>query len=93
MNKSELVKSVAKMAQVTNSEAESVVNAFIEVVSEALKKGDKVQLVGFGSFQTVKRSARTGVNPKTKEKIQIPAKKVPKFNPGKELRELVNKTK
>lgn len=93
MNKQELIKTVAKRATITNVESEAVLKAFIDCVRETLKKGEKIQLVGFGSFATVKRAARKGVNPKTKRPIQIPAKKVAKFTPGKELKDQVNKAK
>ena len=93
MNKQELVKAIAKNAAITNVEAEAVIKAFMEIVKTTLISGDKVQLVGFGSFTTVKRAARKGVNPKTKKPIKIPAKKVAKFSPGKDLKELVNKKK
>ena len=90
MNKSELVKAIAKKADVTNANAQAVLEAFIDAVKTSLKKGEKIQLIGFGSFATVKREARKGVNPQTKKAIKIPAKKVAKFVPGKELKELVN---
>lgn len=90
MNKSELVKAIAKKAEVTNANAQAVLEAFVDAVKDGLKKGDKIQLIGFGSFATVKREARKGVNPQTKKAIKIPAKKVAKFMPGKELKELVN---
>ena len=90
MNKSELVKAIAKKAEVTNGAAQAVLDAFVEAVKGSLKKGDKVQLIGFGSFSTVKRDARKGVNPQTKKPIKIAAKKVAKFIPGKDLKELVN---
>ncbi len=90
MNKSELVKAIAKKAEVTNAAAQAVLEAFVEAVKGSLKKGDKVQLIGFGSFSTVKREARKGVNPQTKKPIKIAAKKVAKFIPGKDLKELVN---
>jgi DNA-binding protein HU-beta len=93
VNKHELTKAIAKGADITNAESESVIEGFFDAVTDALKKSDKVQLVGFGSFCTVKRAARKGVNPKTKAKINIPAKKVAKFVPGKELKDLVNKGK
>ncbi|MBF0546067.1 MAG: HU family DNA-binding protein [Candidatus Riflebacteria bacterium] len=93
MNKQELLKAVAKKAEITNVESEEILKAFVDSVKDSLKKGDKIQLVGFGSFFTVKRAARKGVNPKTKQPINIPAKKVAKFSPGKELKELVNKGK
>ncbi len=92
MNKSELVKAIAKKAEVTNAAAQAVLEAFVEAVKGSLKKGDKVQLIGFGSFSTVKREARKGVNPQTKKPIKIAAKKVAKFIPGKDLKELVNGT-
>lgn len=90
MNKSELVKAIAKKAEVTNVAAQAVLEAFVEAVKGSLKKGDKVQLIGFGSFSTVKREGRKGVNPQTKKPIKIAAKKVAKFIPGKDLKELVN---
>ena len=93
MNKQELVKTMAKKASITNVESEAALKAFIHAVRETLKKGEKVQLVGFGSFTTVKRAARKGVNPKTKKAINIPAKRVAKFVPGKELKDQVNKGK
>jgi DNA-binding protein HU-beta len=93
VNKSELVKTIAKKAAITNVESEAVLKAFIHCIRETLKKGEKVQLVGFGSFTTVKRAARKGVNPKTKKPINIPAKKVAKFIPGKDLKDSINKAK
>lgn len=90
MNKAELVKAIAKKAEITNSVAQDVLEAFVESVKGGLKKGEKVQLIGFGSFSTVKREARKGVNPQTKKPIKIAAKKVAKFVPGKELKEMVN---
>jgi len=92
VNKSELVKAIAKKAEVTNANAQAILEAFVDAVKDGLKKGDKIQLIGFGSFATVKREARKGVNPQTKKAIKIPAKKVAKFMPGKELKELVNGT-
>ena len=89
MNKSELVKAIAKKAEVTNAAAQAVLEAFVEAVKGSLKKGDKVQLIGFGSFSTVKREARKGVNPQTKKPIKIAAKKVAKFKAGAELAEAV----
>jgi DNA-binding protein HU-beta len=92
VNKSELVKAIAKKADVTNAAAQAVLEAFVDAIKGGLKKGDKVQLIGFGSFATVKREARKGVNPQTKKPIKIAAKKVAKFIPGKELKEMVNGT-
>ena len=75
----------------TKKDAEATLNAFVNVVSETLAKGDKVQLVGFGSFEVRKRAARKGRNPQTKEEIKIPASKAPVFKAGKALKDLVNK--
>ncbi len=91
MNKAELIAAIAAKTGATQKSAEEAVNAFIEVVTEALKKGDKVQLVGFGSFEVIKRAARKGRNPQTKEEIKIPASKAPKFKAGKALKDIVNK--
>ena len=91
MNKSELIAAIAAKTGETKKSAEATVNAFIETVTEALTKGDKVQLVGFGSFEVRKRAARKGRNPQTKEEIKIPASKAPVFKAGKALKELVNK--
>ena len=90
MNKAELVAAIAAKTDESKKATEAVVNAFTEVVSEALKGGDKVQLVGFGSFEVRKRAARKGRNPQTKEEIKIPASKAPVFKAGKALKDLVN---
>ena len=92
MNKSDLVKAISKKAEITNAAAQAVLESFIDAVKAGLKKGDKIQLIGFGSFATVKREARKGVNPQTKKPIKIAAKKVAKFVPGKELKDMVNGT-
>ena len=91
MNKSDLIAAVAAKTGSTKKDAEANVNAFVEVVTGALGKGDKVQLVGFGSFEVRKRAARKGRNPQTKEEIRIPASKAPVFKAGKALKDLVNK--
>ena len=91
MNKSELIAALAAKKGETTKSAEATVNAFIDTVTEALTKGDKVQLVGFGSFEVRKRAARKGRNPQTKEEIKIPASKAPVFKAGKALKDLVNK--
>ena len=91
MNKSELIAAIATKTGETKKNAETSLNALIEVVTEALEKGDKVQLVGFGSFEVRKRAARKGRNPQTKEEIKIPASKAPVFKAGKALKDLVNK--
>lgn len=90
MNKSEFVAEIAKKSNLTKKDSELSLNSLIEVVSETLKKGDKITLVGFGSFEVRKRKARTGTNPQTKEPIKIPAKKVAVFRPGKGLKDIVN---
>jgi DNA-binding protein HU-beta len=89
MNKSELVVAMAAKAGVTQKDAEKVLNAFVESVEEALKKGEKVQLVGFGSFEVRSRKARTGHNIRTGNKITIPATKVPAFKAGKKFQDAV----
>ena len=90
MNKSELIAAIAAKTGETKKSAEASLNAFIDVVTESLVKGDKVQLVGFGSFEVRKRAARKGRNPQTKEEIKIPASKAPVFKAGKALKDLVN---
>ena len=90
MNKAELIAELAEKTGETKKNAEATLNAFVEVVTEALTKGDKVQLLGFGSFEVRKRAARKGRNPQTKEEIKIPASKAPVFRAGRQLKELVN---
>lgn len=85
MNKGELVKEIAKKAEITNKQAEAALNTFVSTVSTTLKKGDKVTLVGFGTFSVTKRAARKGRNPQTGKPLSIPAKKVAKFKAGTEL--------
>ncbi|ASG68199.1 transcriptional regulator [Francisella halioticida] len=89
MNKSELVSAIAKEADVTKEVAGNTLDATIDAVTKALKKGDSVTLVGFGTFQVKERSAREGRNPKTGETIQIAASKVPSFKAGKGLKDAV----
>lgn len=89
MNKSELINAVAVSAEVSKKEAEAVITAALDAITAALKEGDKVQLVGFGSFEVKKRAARVGRNPKTKETIEIPASVVPVFKAGKALKDAV----
>ena len=91
MNKAELIAAVAAQTGETKKSAEATINAFVDTVTKSLKKGDKVQLVGFGSFEVRKRAARKGRNPQTKEEIKIPASKAPVFKAGKVLKELINK--
>ncbi|MGL4741887.1 MAG: HU family DNA-binding protein [Sarcina sp.] len=91
MNKAELIASMADKSKLTKKDAELALKSFIESVQEALESGDKVQLVGFGTFETRERAAREGRNPRTKEVINIPASKAPVFKAGKEFKERVNK--
>ncbi len=91
MNKSELIAKMAEKSGLTKKDNEAVLKAFIESVEEALEGGEKVQLVGFGTFETRERAARVGRNPRTKEEIQIPASKVLVFKVGKEFKDIVNK--
>lgn len=86
MNKTELIAEVANKAGLSRKDAEKALGAVVETITEAVVKGDKVQLVGFGSFETKQREARTGRNPKTKETIEIPATRVPVFKAGKALK-------
>lgn len=90
MNKAELVNEVSGKTGLTKKETQNVADVLINTVGDTLSKGEKVTLVRFGTFQVVNRRARRGVNPQTRETIQISAKKVPKFVPGKNLREKVN---
>ena len=92
MNKSELVASIAQSSQLTKKDAENALNGFLSAVQEALAKGEKVQLVGFGTFEVRQRKAREGRNPRNPEEvIKIPASKAPVFRAGKALKESVNK--
>ena len=91
MNKADLIAAIAAKTGDTKKVAESSVNAFVEVVTDALKKGDKVQLVGFGTFETRERAARQGRNPRNPEEvIEIPASKAPVFKAGKGLKDIIN---
>ena len=92
MNKSELLTSIAKKSELSKVESERALNAFIKTVEETLAKGEKVQLVGFGTFESRERKAREGRNPRNPEEvIKIPASKAPVFRSGKALKEAVNK--
>ena len=91
MNKAELITSMAEKSQLTKKDAESALKAFIDSVQEALESGEKVQLIGFGTFETRERAAREGRNPRTKETITIPASTVTVFKAGKEFKDRVNK--
>lgn len=90
MNKTELVVAVAEQADISKKDAEKVLKAFVDVVTEEMKKGEKVQLVGFGTFEVSERAAREGRNPQTGETMTIAASKAPKFKAGKALKDMVN---
>ena len=89
MNKTELIAAIADKAELSKKDAEAAVKAFVDVVSDAMKNGDKVQLVGFGTFEVSERSARTGRNPQTGDTIEIAASRTPRFKAGKALKDLV----
>ncbi len=89
MNKAELINAVAEKTNLTKKDAESAVSAVFEVITESLAKDEKVQLVGFGSFEVKSRAARIGRNPRTKEQIKIPASKLPVFKAGKALKDSI----
>ncbi|TYP50870.1 HU family DNA-binding protein [Thermosediminibacter litoriperuensis] len=91
MNKAELISIMAEKSGLTKKDSEKALNAFIEAVSEALSKRDKVQLVGFGTFEVRERSQRKGRNPQTGEEINIPAASIPAFKAGKALKDSINK--
>ena len=90
MNKVELVASMAEKAELTKVDAEKALKAFIDVVTDEMKNGGKVQLIGFGTFETTERAARTGRNPQTGETIEIKASTAPKFKAGKALKDAIN---
>lgn len=90
MNKTELIAAVANEAEITKKDAEKAVKAVFSVISDSLTKGDKVQIIGFGTFEVRQRKAREGRNPRKNEPIQIEASKTPAFKAGKQLKDLVN---
>lgn len=90
MTKTDLIKEVAKKAKLSQKDTEVTLNTFFDTVKTTVKKGDKVAIIGFGNFEARQRAARTGVNPKTRKKMTIPAKKVPVFRPGKAFKEAVS---
>ena len=90
MNKAELVAAIAEKAELSKRDSEAALKAFTDIVAEELKKGEKIQLVGFGTFEVAERAARTGRNPKTGEEMKIPASKAPKFKAGKALKDAIN---
>ena len=91
MGKSEFISAVAEKSDLNKTQAAAAVDAFIDVVTESLKRGEDVQFTGFGKFSVQQRAAREGINPQTKEKIQIKASKVPKFSAGSQLKQAVKK--
>jgi integration host factor subunit beta len=91
MTKAELVDEVARVVQLTKKQAETIVNIVFDSIVDSLRSGQKIELRGFGSFRLRSRKSRTGRNPKTGEKVEVPSKKIPYFKPGKE-KELINKT-
>ena len=90
MTRADLIEELAKVSNLTKKESETIVNTIFDTITEALAKGDKVELRGFGSFRIRRRRARRGRNPKTGTSINVPPKRVPFFKVGKELRQLVN---
>ena len=93
MNKQELIEIIAEKSHTTKSDSKKMLDVFIETVSETLAQGDSVQLIGFGSFKTSERKARSGRNPRTGETVSIPAKRVPSFTAGNALKEAVQSDK
>ncbi|HIT32928.1 MAG TPA: HU family DNA-binding protein [Candidatus Enterenecus stercoripullorum] len=91
MNKAELINAVAEKAGLSKKDTETAITTAMDVIAEALSKDEKVQLVGFGSFEVKSRAARIGRNPRTKEQINIPASKIPVFKAGKALKDTVSK--
>jgi len=91
MTKAELVDEVARVVSLTKKQAETIVNIVFDSIVDSLRSGQKIELRGFGSFRLRNRKSRTGRNPKTGEKVDVPSKKIPYFKPGKELKELINK--
>lgn len=90
MNKTELVAAIAASAELSKKDSEKAVKAFVDVITNELKKGSKVQLVGFGTFEVAERAARTGRNPQTGDAMEIEASKAPKFKAGKALKDAIN---
>ena len=90
MNKTELISAVADKAGLSKKDSENAVNAALDAITEALKAGDKVQLIGFGSFEVKERAERIGRNPRTKETIKIPAAKIPQFKAGKAFKDAIS---
>ncbi len=93
MNKSELISSISSASGLTKTDSEKALNAFISTVYSSLKSGKEIRLVGFGTFSSSKRAATTAINPRTRQTIKVPARKVAKFKAGKSLQEAVNSKK
>jgi len=91
MTKADLITEVSKNAELSKKDAENIVNVFLDGIVDALKEGAKIELRGFGSFKLRRRNSRVGRNPRTSEAVQVPAKRVPYFKPGKDLKKLINK--
>jgi integration host factor subunit beta len=91
MTKADLISEVSRIAELSKKDAENIVNVFLDRIVDALKDGEKIELRGFGSFKLRSRNSRVGRNPRTSEAVQVPAKKVPYFKPGKDLKKLINK--
>jgi integration host factor subunit beta len=90
MTKADLIEEVANLAEVTRKDGEVIVETIFDSIVKSLRAGDKIEIRGFGSFRTRQRKPRTGRNPKTGAKVEVPAKKIPYFKPSKELKDLVN---
>jgi nucleoid DNA-binding protein len=93
LNKTDLVSAIARGAKLSKKQAASALDAALGAISDSMKRGQKVALIGFGTFSTAMRKARTGINPQTRKAIKIAAKRIPKFKPGKELKKMVSKLK
>jgi len=93
LNKNQLIAAIAKNAKLSKKQAGSALDSTLNAIGDALRKGQKVALVGFGTFGSAMRKARTGINPRTRQAIKIAAKRIPKFKAGKKLRKLVSKMK
>lgn len=91
MTKAELINAIAEKSELTKKDAEKALNAVVSSITDALADGDKVQIVGFGTFEVRERNAKEAINPRTKEKIKVPAKKAPAFKAGKALKDAVDK--
>ena len=90
MTKAELINAIAEKSELTKKDAEKALNAVVSSITDALADGDKVQIVGFGTFEVRERNAKEAINPRTKEKIKVPAKKAPAFKAGKALKDAVD---